>query len=139
MAGTLTMTTSPVSARVTKYAFAWTSDGSGDVNGTSFNIGPGAILAVDFVPSGGGTAPTASYDVTFLDSHSINLFDNGAGTSVGADLSATVASRRCPLMGTAAVGFFRAWLPGDACTLTVANAGNAKQGAVNVYVTSQPL
>jgi hypothetical protein len=139
MAGTLTMTTSPVSARVTKYAFAWTSDASGNVSATSFNIGPGTILAVDFVPSGGGTAPTAAYDVTFLDSRGVNLFDDGAGTSVGADLSATVATRRCPLMGTAAVGFFRAWLPGDACTLTVANGGNAKQGTVNVYVTSQPL
>jgi len=139
MAGTLTMTASPVAARVTKYAFAWTSDASGDVNGTPFNIGPGTILAVDFIPSGGGTAPTAAYDVTFLNSNSINLFDDGAGTSVGADLSATVPSRRCPLMGTAAVGFFRAWLPGDACSLVVANAGNAKQGAVNVYVTSRPL
>ncbi len=139
MAGTLTMTQSPVSALVTKYAFAWTSDASGVVSGTSFNIGPGTILAVDFIPSGGGTAPTAAYDVTFVDSHSINLFDDGAGASVGADLSATVSTRRCPLMGTAAVGFFRAWLPGDACSLVVANGGNAKQGAVNVYVSSRPL
>lgn len=139
MAGTLTMTRSSVSALVTKYAFAWTSDASGDVSGTPFNIGPGTILAVDFIPSGGGTAPTAAYDVTFLDSHSINLFDDGAGASVGADLSATVSTRRCPLMGTAAVGFFRAWLPGDACSLVVANGGNAKQGAVHVYVSSRPL
>jgi hypothetical protein len=96
--------------------------------------GSGILTGAQNVQVGG-----TLYDVTFVDSHSINLFDDGAGTSVGADLSATVSTRRCPLMGTAAVGFFRAWLPGDTCTLTVANAGNAKQGAVTVYVSNRPL
>jgi hypothetical protein len=136
MAGSITVTTSEVAGAggVRKYSIAWTSDAAGAVSSNTFSMAPGSIVMVEFIPSGGGTAPTDLYDVTFLDANSVNIFDNGAGTSIGADLSATVATTKMPFIGGGAVTYVRRWTQGGTFQPVVANAGNAKQGTINVYV-----
>lgn len=136
MAGSIATSASVVagSGGVVKYSIAWTSDAAGAVSGNTIDMAPGTVAAVEFVPSA-VAAPTDLYDVTFLDAEGVNMFDDGAGASIGANLSATVASHRVPfIFGASGTTYVRAWLHGGAYTPTIANAGNAKQGTINVYV-----
>lgn len=136
MAGSIAVTTSEVAggAGVREYSIAWTSDASGAVSGNTLTISAGTIIAVEFVPGAGGVQPTDLYDVTFTDAEGVNMFDDGAGTSVGANLSNATASHKVPFVGGGSVTYVRMWLHGGAYTPVVANAGNAKQGTINVYV-----
>lgn len=137
MAGSVTLTSSQVAAGagVRKYSLAWVSDASGDVSGTSVTLPPGTIIAVTFDPDGGGTQPTDLYDVTMTcDAHGPNIFDDGAGTSIGANLSNATATHKVPFVGGGAVTYVRQWLHGGGYTLVVAAAGNAKGGVVDVYI-----
>jgi hypothetical protein len=135
MAGSITVTTSKVasSGGVRQYSIAWTSDASGDVNGNTFTMGPGSIASVEFTPSA-VAAPTAAYDVTMLDAEGVNAFDDGAGASIGANLSATASSHKVPFVGGASSTFVRMWLQGGLYEPVVAAAGNAKQGTINIFV-----
>ncbi len=125
MAGTLTVTTANKGAGITEYTLDWLSDASGDVSGNNFDIKRGHIEAVRFAPDGGGTAPSAAYDVTLTDSNSFDLL-----TGLGANLSATATTRSKPLVNTSGTLFF----DGGSVDLVVANAGNAKGGIVYVDV-----
>ena len=125
MAGTNTVTTADLGKGVTHYTMDWLSDASGDVNTNTFDIAMGYIIAIKFTPDGGGTAPTALYDVTLDDSDAYDL----AG-ALGANLSATVPSRSVPLVNTYGALFFE----GGTCDLVVTNAGNAKGGIVELWV-----
>lgn len=136
MAGSITVTSSGVTggAGVRKYSVAWTSDASGAVSGNTMGISAGTLVAVEFVPGAGGVQPSDLYDVTFTDAEGVNVFDDGAGASVGANLSNATASRKVPFIGGGAVTYVRQWLHGGTYTPVVAAAGNAKQGTINVYV-----
>lgn len=136
MAGSISVTSSrvPGGAGVRKYSIAWTSDASGAVSGNTLDIAPGTIVGVDFAPGAGGVQPTDLYDVTFTDADGINVFDDGAGASIGANLSNATASHKIPFVGGGSVTYVRRWLHGGAYTPVVAAAGNAKQGTINVYV-----
>lgn len=136
MAGSITTTSSGVTGGtgVRKYSIAWTSDASGAVSGNTVAISAGTIVAVEFVPGAGGVQPTDLYDVTFTDADGINVFDDGAGASVGANLSNAAASHKVPFVGGGTVTYVRRWLHGGNYTPVVAAAGNAKQGTINVYV-----
>ncbi len=137
MAGSIVVTTSEISggAGVKKYSVAWTSDALGAVSGNAFDMAAGTIVAVEFIPSA-VAAPTDLYDVTCLDDESVNVFDDGTGAaSIGANLSATAASYRVPFMGGGGtVTYVRQWLHGGSYQPVVANAGNAKQGTIDIYV-----
>lgn len=133
MAGSIVVTTTEISHNINRYRLVWTSDASGDVNGNTFPLPVGTILAVDFIPGTGGSAPTALYDVDMLNDLSISLFDDGAGTSVGSNLSATLATHRVPLIGLLGVQLFRRWFRGGQVQLTVAGAGDTKSGTVDIY------
>jgi hypothetical protein len=138
MAGSITVTTSEVSGsgKIKKYSIAWVSDAAGAVSGNSFSMAPGSIIAVEFVPDSGGTQPTDLYDVTALnDDHTTNVFDDGAGASIGANLSNTTASHKVPFIGGGTVTYVRQWLHGGDYTPVIANAGNAKGGTINIYTT----
>lgn len=111
----------------------WTSDASGDVSGTSTTMPTGTVVAVEFTPDSAGTQPSDLYDVTFTDSNSVNVFDDGAGASIGANLSNAATVHAIPFVGGGAVTYVRRWLPGGSYTLVVANAGNAKGGLVTIY------
>lgn len=103
-----------------KYTLSWTSDASGSVSGNSLTIASGRIVQAQFVPGTGGTVPTALYDVTLVDTNSVDLLQAG-----GADLSATVSKVSV---------FYPPAYADAALTLVVANAGNAKTGTVTVWV-----
>lgn len=140
MAGSVTATVSDVAQGLTKYSLAWLSDAAGAVSGNSVTLKSGTIVAVDFVPDGGGTQPSDLYDVTMTcDAHGPNILDDGAGASIGANLSNTTATHKIPMIGGGAVTYVRQWLHGGGYTLVVAAAGNAKGGTVNVYVTDRIL
>lgn len=134
MAGAVVMSALKAKAAITQYEIVWVSDASGDVNGSTFEIKQGTILAVEFIPGPGALAPTALYDVDLLDENSISLFDDGAGTSVGVNLSATESSHRVPLTGQSGITVYRRWQHGGPVQLTVAGAGADNAGTVNIYV-----
>lgn len=125
-----------------KCAIAWTADASGNVTGDALSLPAGSILAVEFIPSA-TAVPTNLYDMDLLDASGTSMFDDGAGGSIGANLSSTLATHKIPFINGAATTFVRSWLQGAAggnpYQLTVANAGNAGQGAVNIFVSPQAV
>lgn len=138
MAGSVVTTTSEVSGSggVRVYSLAWTSDAAGAVSGNTSTLCPGTIISVEFTPGTGGTQPSDLYDVTFTDAENVNMFDDGSGTSIGANLSNSTSTHKVPFIGGGTVTYVRHWLHGGDYTLVVANAGNAKTGTVVIYVAS---
>lgn len=139
MAGSISVVTREVTNNILKYAVTWTSDSAGAVNGNTFDMMVGTIIAVEFIPGTGGSTPSTLYDVDLLDAENVTMFDDGAGTSVGSNLSATEASHKVPLVGTTGVTIYRRWHHGGAAQLLVANAGNAKSGTVNIFLSQGVL
>lgn len=139
MAGSIVLSTSEVINNVLKYSVAWTSDASGVVSGHVFDMIVGTIVAVEFIPGTGGSTPTTLYDVDMLDAENITMFDDGSGTSIGSNLSATTGIHKVPLVGLVGVTIYRRWHHGGAVQLLVANAGDSKQGTVNVFISSGVL
>jgi hypothetical protein len=135
MAGSIVVSTSEVSNNIMKYSVAWTSDAAGAVNGNTFDMAVGTIIAVEFVPGTGGSAPTTLYDVDMLDAENVTMFDDGAGTSIGTNLSAVAASHKVPLVGTTGVTIYRRWHHGGAVQPTVAAAGDTKSGTINIFLS----
>lgn len=120
--GTLTVTTTLLSdANVAKYSLAWVSDAAGAVSANAQTFRLGSLIQIKFIPDGGGTAPTALYDVTLVDANGLDYL---GGT--GANLSATVATQ----VRVSAPLFYDATGTLD---LVVANAGNAKGGTVQLW------
>lgn len=119
MAGSIVVTASDLGRGVTKYAVAWTSDASGVVSANSFDMKSGRLLQSKFAP--GTPAPTDLYDVTLLDASGADVL-----IGVGADRSATVANFSAPTNPVV--------IEGGAFTPVLANAGNAKQGTLTLYV-----
>lgn len=67
MAGAIVASATARGSLVTKYEVTWVSDASGDVNGSTFEMKAGTIVAVEFVPGAGALAPTDLYDVDLMD------------------------------------------------------------------------
>lgn len=115
----------------------WTSDAAGGVSGNQIILPPGSILLVEFMPSA-TAVPTDLYDVGMLNSFGVSIFDDGAGNSIGANLSATLAANKVPFINGASTTYVRSWIQGGAGNpyqLTVANAGNATRGSVIIFVS----
>lgn len=136
MAGAIVVNTSKVDVAITKYEITWVSDASGNVSGSTFNMKHGTIISVEFEPGAGALAPTDLYDVDMEDEHGVSMFDNGAGTTIGANLSAVAASHAVPLFGLAGTSLVRRWHQGGPVELQVANAGDSNAGTVTVYVVN---
>jgi hypothetical protein len=121
--GTVTITTTLLSdVKVVKYSLAWVSDASGAVSGNPATLRMGSVIQIKYIPDGGGTAPTALYDVTLVDVHGIDFLAGG-----GANLSATASTlvrQTTPLFhdGTSTLD------------LVVANAGVSKGGTVQLWI-----
>lgn len=122
MAGTATWTRSDRPRGMFRYAVAWTSTAGGAVSGNAETVAVGYLTAVEFVP--GATTPSADYDITLLDQHG---FDRLFGE--GADLSASAAKMRM---------FDPPQLIDGTLDLVVANAGNAKNGTVYIWLQVPP-
>jgi hypothetical protein len=123
--GTVVVTQADVSSQNLKfrrYTIAWTSDAAGAVSGNAFEVRAGRLASVRFVPGSGGVQPTDLYDVTLIDTNSIDHL-----SGVGANLSNATSS-------------LQQWDPqifqdgSRTFDLVVANAGNAKSGTVVLLV-----
>ena len=125
MAGSMVLTTADLGGGVTKYSVAWTSDASGNVNGTPVALKRGRLLQVKFVPTNGGTQPSNNYAATLLDGDGIDLL---AGK--GATLSNTAASIAVPVVSSVSSAFIE---PGN-FTPTISAAGNVTNGRIDLYV-----
>jgi len=110
--------------KITRFDETWTSDGSGDATITLDDYRGYEIVAVQTVPGENGDrstdCPSPAYDVTCIDAYAFDWF-----YSEGIDRSATVAEVFCR-QG-------RIPFP-DSAILTIANAGDTKQGLVNIWV-----
>jgi hypothetical protein len=133
MAATLTTTLDAHAGGpfVRRYTLDWLSHTDGVVDlDTSMPIF-GEIVRVVFVPDGGGTAPTAAYDVILKDANGIDVL---AGQ--GADLSESAASHTCPgvPLKDGVTTSTRPIAVAGVLNLEVANAGSGKGGLVILYV-----
>lgn len=134
MAGVVVVATAGLKSGVTKYELTWVSDASGNVDGSTFEMKMGTIIAVEFIPGSGALAPTDLYDVDLQDEEGVTMFDDGAGTTIGSNLSAVVAQHKVPLVGLVGVTIYRRWHHGGPCELQVSGAGDSNAGTVNIYV-----
>jgi hypothetical protein len=139
MAGAIVVSAIGLKSGVTQYEVTWVSDASGNVSGSTFEMKMGTLISVEFVPGPGALAPDSLYDVDLLDGEGATLFDDGSGTSIGANLSATLASHKVPLVGLTGVTIYRRWHHGGAVQPTVAGAGDSNAGTVNVFVADGVL
>lgn len=137
MAGSVVMTSTALDAGIIQYTLDWTSDALGAVSGNSVTLPHGTIVAVTFIPDGGATAPTDAYDLVMTcDEHAVNVLEDGAGVSIGANLSGTLSAHKVPFIGGNTVSYVRQWLHGGGYTLGVTNAGATKGGTVDIYIVS---
>jgi hypothetical protein len=127
MAGSIALTTSDLGGGVTKYSIAWTSDASGNVNGSSLALKRGRLLQVKFVPTNGGTEPSNDYSVTLLDADGVDVL---AGK--GASLSNTAASIAVPVVSSTSPAFIDPTLGNF--TPTVSAAGNVTNGRIDLLI-----
>ena len=139
MAGAVLMSAIGLKSGVTQYQFTWISDAAGNVSGTSHSVKMGTIIAVEFIPDSGITQPDNLYDVDCLDAGGVSVFDNGAGATIGANLSNAVGSHAVPLVGLTGVTIYRRWIQGDPLQLLVSGAGDTNSGVVNIFVANGVL
>lgn len=126
-AGTVTVTTTAIGP-VTEYKIVWVSTAGGAVSGNAFGVTDGLILAVKFVPDGGGTQPTDLYDVTLVDAHSVDILNAQA-----ADLRNTVGK----YFQFTTPFYFSGNRGAQTLDLVIANAGASKGGTVFIWVRTQ--
>lgn len=117
----VTITETDYNHTIQHIKFAWTSDSDGAASGTTTEPYDGILHFASTIPSGGGTAPTAAYDVTLTDNNSLDVLLAG-----GTDRSATATE----YIKQADLGV----VSGSKLTFTVAAAGELKQGALHVYI-----
>lgn len=109
---------------IRKITFSWTSDASGDVNGTTGSTASiekvtGTIARL--VTNPGATAPTDNYDIVLNDEDGADVL---GGT--GANRDTAVSESLNPNV-----------LVDNVLTLVVSNAGDSKVGTVVLYVVNQ--
>jgi len=128
MAGTVAITYDRP-AGMQRVVWTWTSDASGNVSGTDTGRITGEILRV--VTNPGATAPTDNYDVVITDADGVDVL---GGT--GADRDTTSSEQFVPVIQTV-VGsntYGSTVFVDSVLSLSITNAGNAKQGVVTMYL-----
>ena len=106
---------------IKKITWTWTSDASGDVDGTlTVSAYNGVLERLVTVPDG-DAAPTDNYDVTILDEDGVDVLMGG-----GADRDTANTEQ----VGASSLGV----VANDRLELVVANAGNATSGTVYLYL-----
>jgi hypothetical protein len=120
--GTVTITSTTASdVDSVRVSVAWVSDAAGNVNTNSFTPAVGQLVQIKFVPNGGGTAPTALYDIVLNDTDGVDWM-----AGAGANLSATVSTMVRPAAPLLYDGT-------QALDLVVTNAGVSKGGTVILW------
>lgn len=112
---------------IRRLVLAWTSSAGGAVQEIPSEAISGELLRVVFAPGAGGVQPTDNYDVTLLDEDGFDVLG-----ALGANRSNATKQQLVPLTGDGTTTNQRVVVDGP-LTLTVANAGNAKQGTVTLY------
>lgn len=126
VAGTLgTVEVEDVGGGVTKVTIPWTSDGSGNVTERAVALPAGTLLRLRTDPDG-DAAPTDNYDITLLDA--IGGADVLGG--VGANRSTSAVQTVVPVEGT----YFRPWISAGDYYPTIANAGDTKEGVIELFI-----
>lgn len=128
MAGTVTVTRDPrrmpnSGKTVERIHVAWTSDASGNADGSITNL-YGFLVKVVTDPDG-SAAPTDNYDITLVDENSVD-----AAESLLLNRDTANNETVYPLVTGAATPVFLC----GTHTFTVANAGNAKSGVCVLYI-----
>ncbi len=117
--GTTTLTETLVGS-VKRVKFVWTSDASGNVSGTpTTGVFDGEVIAIETIPSGGGTAPT-TYTITVKDADG-----NDVLCGLGTTRSATVTEWLKKPLGAVTLSTLE---------LGIASAGNAKVGTAYIWI-----
>lgn len=127
MAGSVTFTYDQDPDRIKSMVMAWTSDASGNVSGIASRHVTGKVVQV--VTDPGAAAPTDNYDITLLDSRG---FDVLAGTGANRDTITTEGAVPVQETTVGANLYGNPVYVDGPLTLTIANAGSAKQGTVTV-------
>jgi hypothetical protein len=109
---------------------AWTSAADGTATVATDPV-RGHIRRVTFVPGTAGSQPTDLYDLTLTDEHSINVL-GGQGANLSNAANSHVAPG-VPLKDGTTTHVVPPFVEG-VLTLNVTNAGNAKSGAVILYI-----
>ncbi len=108
---------------IKRIKFAWTSDTSGNCVDTTTYIYTGRIIGFASLPSlSGDTQPSNEFDVTLVDYDNVDVL-----AKLGADLSNAAATYKAEKDGLLCV-------VESALTLSVANAGASKCGAIVVFI-----
>lgn len=114
------------------YTTSWTSSAGGGY--TEAVIMRGWLVGIDFIPGSGGSQPSSNYDVTLIDSNSLDALatpagiTNASGTSkasIGLDLSNSVTEHYPETNKQQVLRYLN-----GSYTVTVANAGNTKSGTI---------
>ena len=120
--GNVSFNSRDIGGGATIYSLAWTSDASGAVNYT-FDSQRGFVKHLKHIPGSGGNQPTDLYDVTITDVDGIDIlqgkganFSNAAGGYIVQTDSAMIL------------------IEAQQLTLNIANAGNTKQGRLDLLV-----
>lgn len=129
MAGSITTTIKECHKGHQKISIAWTSDASGDVNGTNIPL-TGIIFRVVTDPGGGGSAPTDNYDISLTDP------DDAAVDVMQSQLANrdTANAEAIDFCGVGALTNGSPIYVNGEYGFKVANAGNAKSGTVHIYL-----
>ena len=114
-------TTEITHTSVKKIVMPWVSDADGDAVVETTKVYDGKIIAVAIIPGAGGVQPTDEYDLALTDALGIDLLLGG-----GSDASNAAPAIINEFLTLAAAG--------EKLTLTVSNAGAAKEGTVVVYL-----
>lgn len=130
VAGSITVTATPLGGGYTKHSIDWVSSAGGAVAENAVSLPRGHLHQVKFIPDGGGTQPTDLYDVTLLDAISGGA-DYLAG--LGADRSNASRSIVVPQVGGGTAAQLQFMEAGNYYP-TVANAGNAKGGTIVLII-----
>lgn len=108
---------------IKKVTWDWLSTDAGAVVGAvTTNYYSGILSRVEWIPDGGATAPTASYDTTLKNDDGVDLL-----SGLGADRSATLPEYKN-------FGDGLGMLLKSKLTLAVSTAGDAKGGTVIAYI-----
>jgi hypothetical protein len=123
VAGSIVVTTSRVRPFL-KYSVAWTSDGAGAVTENAVTLPAGWIHQVICTP--GATTPSDDYDVTLTAATGEGDLLGGGGANMSNSLSNHIGADVANLPIAIAGGSY--WP-------TVAAAGAAKTGTIDIYMT----
>lgn len=122
MAGSIVVAKTDLGGGITQNSIAWTADGSGNVNTSTFDIRRGRVLSAKMIP--GTPTPTTGYAAKLLDPDGVDLLGGAGGNAAAA------AGFVEP-----ALGFASLFIPGyPAVTPTITGAGANAQGTLIVFI-----